>query len=201
GMVGLISDLSKVCGQGWQSAGDLIYLLGVATDDVADGALTLGGSEYLKTIHKTVAGQPPKVNLDLELAVQAACRHGIRSSWIRSAHDCSEGGLAIALAEACISGQKGANITLTQGSLRTDTVLFGEGGARILVSVSSEAQSDWEQYCQHHLADCSHLIGQVTETPQTLVIKTEQKTLINAEISNLKQQWSQAIEKALVKDS
>ena len=135
-MVGLIDDLTKVCGQGWQAEGDLIYLLGVGAESTGNGNVTLGGSEYLKVIHQTVAGQPPKVDIALALKVQAACRHGIRQGWIRSAHDCAEGGLAIALAESCISGQKGAAITLKASQIRTDTLLFGEGGDRIVVAVA-----------------------------------------------------------------
>ena len=195
GMVGLIPDLGKVCGQGWHSEGDLIYLLGVATDSETD-AVILGGSEYLKTIHQTVAGQPPKVNVDLELAVQSACRHGIRAGWVRSAHDCSEGGLVIALAESCISGQKGAEITLTPGPNRIDKVFFGEGGARIVVSVDADDKLEWEQYCQRHLADSCHLIGKVQASDSPLIV-TAEKTTVEAPVAELSQPWSQAIEKAL----
>ncbi|MEL6939225.1 MAG: phosphoribosylformylglycinamidine synthase subunit PurL [Cyanobacteria bacterium J06598_1] len=197
GMVGLIPDLSKVCGQGWQAKGDLIYLLGTATDTSGDGAVTLGGSEYLKQIHQSVAGQPPKVNVDLELAVQAACRYGIRAGWVQSAHDCAEGGLAIALCESCISGKKGADITLKSGTLRTDTLLFGEGGARILVSVAPKARAEWEQYCQEHLPESYGFIGTVLAPESSLKIQTEQTTLLNASVATLNEQWSHAIEKAL----
>ncbi|MGB5915103.1 MAG: phosphoribosylformylglycinamidine synthase subunit PurL [Phormidesmis sp.] len=202
GMVGLIPDLTKVCGQGWQSAGDLIYLLGMRTDSTGEGTVTLGGSEYLKAIHTTVAGQPPKTHVAIELAVQAACRHGIRQGWVVSAHDCAEGGVAIALAEACISGQKGADITLTQGQLRLDTLLFGEGGARILVSVPTNANLEWEQYCQTHLADYCHLIGTVAGAESTLKIKTEHhENLASVPVVVMQDWWSNAIEKALSVDS
>ena len=103
GMVGLIPDLTRVSGQAWRDKGDLIYLLGQRIEE--PHAVTLGCSEYLATIHGTVAGLPPKVNFDLERRVQAACREGIRQGWVLSAHDCAEGGVAIALSEACISGQ------------------------------------------------------------------------------------------------
>ncbi len=202
GMVGLIPDLDKVCGQGWRAEGDLIYLLGTKTDDTDSGAVTLGGSEYLKKMHQRVAGQPPKVNVDLELAVQAACRHGIRAGWVTSAHDCAEGGIAIALSESCISGQKGADITLGQGSLRPDTLLFGEGGARIVVSVPADAKLDWEQYCQAHLSEGCHFIGEVSATNASLKIQTEnQQVLIDTSIETMKSQWSNAIENALAIDS
>ncbi|MGA7935256.1 MAG: phosphoribosylformylglycinamidine synthase subunit PurL [Kovacikia sp.] len=116
GMVGLIPDLTKICGQGWRTEGDIIYLLGsrleARQEHATDRVVTLGGSEYLATIHGLVAGQPPVVDFDLERRVQAACCAGIRQGWIHSAHDCAEGGLAVALAECCISGGLGADIQL-----------------------------------------------------------------------------------------
>ncbi len=105
GMVGLVEDVTKVCPQGWVSAGDIIYLLG-------NNTVTLGGSEYLATIHNTVAGKPPIVDFELERAVQKACREGINRGWVNSAHDCAEGGIAVAIAECCISGNLGAEIHL-----------------------------------------------------------------------------------------
>ena len=198
GMVGLIPDLKKVCGQGWQDEGDLIYLLGVGTHGTGEGAVTLGGSEYLKHIHQTVAGQPPKTDVALELVVQAACRYGIRQGWIRSAHDCAEGGIAIALAESCISGKKGANVAITQGQKRLDTLLFAEGGARILVSVSAGNKAVWETYCETQLANRVHYLGTVTSADSPLYISTETgQVVINGVVAVLKQAWSSAIENAL----
>lgn len=209
GMVGLIPDLSKVCGQAWQAEGDLIYLLGVAPDSKGTSehisgkgdAVTLGGSEYLKQIHQTVTGQPPKVDVDLELRVQAACRHGIRQGWIRSAHDCAEGGMAIALAESCISGQKGATVTLSPGKLRLDTLLFGEGGARIFVSIHPTHRSEWESYCTAHNANVQ-FIGTVEATGAPLTIQDESKaTLVSQSVAEMIDAWANAIETALKKDS
>ncbi|MEL6603554.1 MAG: phosphoribosylformylglycinamidine synthase subunit PurL [Cyanobacteria bacterium J06614_10] len=202
GMVGLVPDLERVCGQGWQTEGDLIYLLGVPANDVKDGVVTLGGSEYLKRVHGEVAGQPPKVDVELELSVQAACRQGIRQGWVRSAHDCAEGGMAIALAESCISGKKGATITLSASDLRLDTLLFGEGGARIFVSVSPDCQRDWEEYCRDRLPECS-LVGKVGSVQSDLVIKDAEgeSPLISMSVAALEKPWSSAIENALAQDS
>ncbi|MBE9061240.1 phosphoribosylformylglycinamidine synthase subunit PurL [cf. Phormidesmis sp. LEGE 11477] len=198
GMVGLIPDLTKVCAQGWRSAGDLIYLLGVSSDQTREGAVTLGGSEYLKQIHQTVAGKPPTVDIDLELAVQSACRYGIRQGWIRSAHDCAEGGLTIALAEACISGNRGAKVTLAPGSLRLDTLLFGEGGARILVSVAKADQADWEAYCRDNLAEC-YQIGTVGDRQQPLEMRLAESeiALISIAVAEIENRWGNAIANAL----
>jgi phosphoribosylformylglycinamidine (FGAM) synthase-like enzyme len=118
GMVGRIDDLTKTVGQGWRQPGDIIYLLGVPIDQTAvaqvEGHLlvTLGGSEFLATLHQQVTGHPPRVDMDLELRVQKVCREGIQQGWVQSAHDCAEGGLTVALAEACLGGNLGATMRL-----------------------------------------------------------------------------------------
>jgi len=200
GMVGLVPDIQRVCGQAWQTEGDAIYLLGVDAGEIGAGHVTLGASEYLKRIHQTVAGQPPKVNVELELAVQAACRHGIRQGWIASAHDCAEGGLAIALAESCISAQKGANIQINPGQIRTDTLLFAEGGARIVISVAAEHKADWETYCQSALTECA-LIGRVGADSEPLTIQTSAaQVLVSLSVEQLDDKWANAIEHAIEQD-
>ncbi|MDA0866217.1 MAG: phosphoribosylformylglycinamidine synthase subunit PurL, partial [Cyanobacteria bacterium] len=202
GMVGLVTDVSQVCGQGWQQPGDAIYLLGLtpAQGLVAPEAVTLGASEYLTVVHNTVAGRPPRVDEDLEKAVQTACREGIRQGWISSAHDSAEGGLAIALAEACISGQLGATLQLAVESapdLRWDRLLFGEGGARILVSVPARAIAPWESYLTESLGDRWQYLGQVSGDGQLTLALASGETLIATAVERLEQAWSQALERRL----
>jgi len=194
GMVGLIPDLNFICGLGWQTVGDAIYLLGEPIQ-VETIAVTLGGSEYLATCHQTVAGQPPKADLDLERKVQAVCRNGIRQGWIRSAHDCAEGGIAVALAESCLGGGRGATVTLPiVGHLRWDLILFGEGGARIVVSVSPAAISTWEAQLQAELPDRWQKLGQVQDRDQGFLIQTQDHALlIQASLDDLGDRWYQAI--------
>jgi phosphoribosylformylglycinamidine synthase subunit PurL len=202
GMVGLVDDIAQVCGQSFQAEGDLIYLLGVNSAGMGNASaklLTLGGSEYLKAIHQSVVGQPPHVDIALELSVQAACRYGIRQGWVRSAHDCAEGGLAVAIAESCIGNQLGANIALPPGQLRLDTLLFGEGGARIVISVSPAHQADWESYCQSHLPDCQ-LIGTVGSAELIIRAAGGEQPLISLPVSTLTERWTHAIESALATD-
>jgi phosphoribosylformylglycinamidine synthase subunit PurL len=201
GMVGLVPDLQRVCGQGWQSTGDVIYLLGLGWDTTGSAQVTLGGSEYLASIHNTIAGQPPVIDFELERQVQAVCRAGIQQGWVRSAHDCAEGGLAIALAEACISGQKGAEITLDAANLPTtrwDQILFGEGGARILVSVAPDQVAAWESYLQTHLSDRWQKLGQVGDqnTPFKLLV-TPNLPVIDVSIADMSDRWQTAIERRL----
>ncbi|MFN6517799.1 MAG: phosphoribosylformylglycinamidine synthase subunit PurL [Nostoc sp. CreGUA01] len=197
GMVGLIPDISKISGQGWQTAGDVIYLLGLPLTS----QLSLGASEYLAAIHGTVAGKPPQIDFDLERRVQQVCRDGIRNGWVRSAHDCAEGGIAIALAECCISGNLGAQINLeiaSTQSQRLDELLFAEGGARILVSVAPEQQEIWESYLQQHLGQQWQKLGIVGNFEVGLgVLTTDNQTLIKVNIEHMSDRYSQAIVRRL----
>jgi phosphoribosylformylglycinamidine synthase subunit PurL len=197
GMVGRVEDIAKVVGQAWKAAGDRIYLLGMAAGE--DGPeLTLGASEYLNAIHKTVAGLPPVVNFELERKVQAACRHGIQQRWVRSAHDSSEGGLAIALSECCIGAQHGANIRLKNAqSVRLDHLLFAEGGARIIVSIAPENVAAWEAYLQANLAGAWQLIGAVANQNTNMVINADDDILVSVSINKMIDAWGNAIERRL----
>lgn len=189
GMVGLIPDITKVCGQAWQNEGDLIYLLGASVKP------TLGGSEYLNTIHQTVAGKPPVVDFELERAVQKACREGIRQGWVKSAHDCAEGGITVTLAECCISSGLGAKITLS-GENRLDTVLFGESASRIVVSIPVALKSVWENYLTETLGQAWQEIGQV-KSDRVLNISVSDQTVINLSIEQIQNTWENAIVRRL----
>ncbi|WP_044304873.1 phosphoribosylformylglycinamidine synthase subunit PurL [Richelia intracellularis] len=195
GMVGLIPNLDKICSQGWKNEGDKIYLLGLPVQS----QVALGGSEYLATIHKTVAGKPPQVDFDLERRVQAACRFGIRQSWINSAHDSAEGGLAVALAECCLSGEMGATIVLNLPSqqpenFQWDELLFGEGGARIIVSVVPSEQEAWEIFLQENLCGVWQKLGTVESKEKGLKISTiDHQSIINVNYELMSESYYNAI--------
>ena len=210
GMVGLIEDLDKICGQGWKNQGDIIYLLGLPIQSkilrpvevqTPKSQIELGASEYLATIHNTIAGNPPRVDFALERIVQSACREGIRSGWVRSAHDTAEGGLTVALAECCLSGKLGAEINLgisANYDSRFDEVLFGEGGARILVSVSAENQKIWESYLQEHLGENWQKLGAVADSETGLMVSTiDNQEIIKVSISDMGNVYDQAIAQRL----
>ena len=198
GMVGRVPDISKIVGQAWQASGDRIYLLGMFAG-TQSAALTLGGSEYLAVIHNTVAGQPPIVDFELERRVQAACRAGIAHGFIRSAHDCAEGGLAVALAESCIGSNHGADITLPGANVRLDHLLFAEGGARIVVSVAPAQVAAWEAYLEAHLSHAWQAIGTVGQANGKLVITTQDaaQALINVGVDAMYDTWAYAIDRRL----
>lgn len=210
GMVGLVADITKTCGQGWQAEGDLIYLLGLGTKYLENSQsqiksqITLGASEYLATIHGMVAGKPPVVDFDLERRIQTVTREGIAQGWVNSAHDCAEGGLVVALAESCIAGKLGADITLGYSSesldLRWDQVLFGEGGSRILVSVSPQQQTSWESYLQQQLGDEGYWqqLGVVQgENSGLRVLAGNDQSVIEVTVQEMCDCWENGIERRL----
>lgn len=129
GVVGLLKDVQQHVTQGFQQAGDVIILLGELQHN-------LGGSEYAWVTEQRVAGRPPHLDLQREAAVQQTCRQVIAKGWVRSAHDLSDGGLAVALAECAFASPQhlGAHVTLT-ATAAPEAVLFGESASCILLSV------------------------------------------------------------------
>ncbi len=132
-MVGLLSKVERHVTPWFKSEGDIILLLGRTREE-------LGGSEYLKVVHGIVKGTPPWIDLRLERAVQLTCLKAIEKGVIRSAHDVSDGGLAVALAECCVGGPDkplGARIELRE-MMRPDALLFGESQSRIVISIKEK---------------------------------------------------------------
>jgi phosphoribosylformylglycinamidine synthase len=130
GMVGLIEEADRAMTQWFREDGDAIILLGKTRDD-------LGGSEYLKVLQHREQGSPPFLSLETEKALQDFVLKVVHDRLVQSAHDCSDGGLAVALAECCVSGPngpRGAVVELKLDSLRRDALLFGESQSRIILS-------------------------------------------------------------------
>ena len=132
GALGLLDDAAKTVGAGFPAEGLAVMLLGPGLD--AATAQDLAGSEYLQVMHGLTAGQP-SIDLDLERRVQEVCRQAIADGLVRSAHDCSDGGLAVALAESCILGSVGFRGVLD--AARWDAALFGEKQSRIVISLDT----------------------------------------------------------------
>jgi phosphoribosylformylglycinamidine synthase II len=130
GMIGLVKDLAQVTTIAFKQETDLIILLGQNKDE-------LGASTYLSVIHGLEAGRPPELNLELEKQVQGAALELIKLGLAVSAHDCAEGGLAVALAECCLAGKVGAEVVLTE-NLKPSSLLFGETQSRIIVTIRKE---------------------------------------------------------------
>lgn len=185
GMVGLIEDFSGYCTQWFKAEGDLICLLG-------ENKAELGGSEYLALVHNLKLGIPPELDLDLERKVHQATLEAMQAGLINSAHDCSEGGLAICLAECCISSPKkilGARIN-TATQMRLDALLFGESQSRILVSCSPGDLSRVKEIARAQDIPFE-VLGRVES--ERLVIQVNDKGVIDLGLEEIEQRWRGAI--------
>jgi phosphoribosylformylglycinamidine synthase len=194
-MVGLIEPAERAVTQWFKEQGDAIILLGNTRED-------LGGTEYLKVLHHREQGSPPLLRFELERSVQACTIRLIRDGLVQSAHDCAEGGLAVALAECCISRSDepvGAVVQLSVGGLRRDAVLFGESQSRIIVSVRPE-RLDRVMTLLRDAAVPAAMIG--TVGGNRLVIRLEGNSPVSGggidlDLTTLHERWGQAIPRAL----
>ncbi len=185
GMVGLIESLDHITRVPFRQPGDTVVLLGEPTDE-------LGGTEYLSRIHGVVAGAPPRMDLERERALIAALLEAIQAGVVRSAHDCSEGGLAVALAECTIADReamRGATIDLAAWSeLPARALLFGEAQSRVVVSSPDPARV--MAVAERHGVPAFE-IGRVTRDP-SLRIATRDRT-IDAPLARLASSYYDAI--------
>ena len=133
GMLGLLENVETTTGIGFAAEGDVVAVMG-------DLAGSLDGSEFVKHVHGLIKGMPA-IDLDREVAVQKACSAAIEAGLLRSAHDISDGGLAVALAESCFAGGVGVNVDSVPTEARIDELWFGESPSRILVSISPKHRS------------------------------------------------------------
>jgi phosphoribosylformylglycinamidine synthase len=165
GMLGVLPDVARHAGIAFRAEGDLIFLLG----DLSDAPSALAGSEYLAVVHGKEAGALPAIDWDLERRLQSAVRDLVRRGVARSAHDCSDGGLAVALAECCIAGGRGARVRLSAAS-PSPAALFGEAPSRVLITTSPEAKDS----VLAHLSEVdvpALCLGRVCESPLELSIE------------------------------
>jgi phosphoribosylformylglycinamidine synthase subunit PurL len=142
GMVGVFDDGVEPCGLAFKDNDDLIYLLRPRGWEDEAG---IGGSEYLHVIHGRDEGKPPRVDLAMEAAVQGVTRAAIAKGLLKSAHDCSEGGIAVCLAESAIAGGRGAEVRFAVsdfGAQPWSAILYGEATARIVVTVREGADQN-----------------------------------------------------------
>jgi phosphoribosylformylglycinamidine synthase subunit PurL len=152
GMVGVINDYGKRLGAGLRAEGDFVLLIGSSHND-------LGGSEYLKVEHGHVAGRPPALDLTREKAVNRLMLSAAQSGYLRSAHDCADGGMLVALAECCLLGGIGVRCPAIRPEppLRLDAAFFGESPSRYIVSVPSRAMPEMQSLARRHNVELSLL--------------------------------------------
>jgi phosphoribosylformylglycinamidine synthase len=192
GMVGLVEDIRRVLQPGLKNQGDLIALLGQTHD-------ALDISEYASTIDKTSTdrmieeGVLPKLDLPLERAVQTVCLEAAETGLLTSAHDCSDGGMAVALAECCFSSLAHQNIgaDLTVGDdLTTPSVLFSESPSRIIISFPPSSEEALKQLAAG--ASCPFtILGKVGGN--RLRINHHEATAIDCSVAELEQTWRNSL--------
>ena len=190
GVVGVLEDASCTLGRVFRNSGRDIVLLGTPDAD-------LGGSEYLKTVHGVVAGAAPRVDLGRERALIDVLVEAAAQRLIESAHDCSDGGLAVTLAEAAFdSGGIGLSVGLPgmaagQGDAWTTLgVLFGEAGGRVIVSVSPGKREALEALAARSGVPAT-VIG--TTGGSRITIAVGGQNAIDADLSEMEQLWSSTL--------
>lgn len=192
GMVGLLEDAAHATGMAFTTPGDAIVLLG-------DNTAELGGSEYLTWIHGVVAGAPPACDLEGERKLIDALLEAIRAGHVRSAHDCSEGGLAVALAECCMADRArptGAAVDLSGwGGLPLRALLFGEAQGRVVVSTPVPAAL-LAIATRHGVP--ARTIGTVREAKEGLDIVVRNQRL-TAPIARLAEAYHEALPRAMAR--
>ncbi|HDN84436.1 MAG TPA: phosphoribosylformylglycinamidine synthase subunit PurL [Candidatus Aerophobetes bacterium] len=190
GMVGIIDDVYLVCSPDFKNEGDVVILLGVCREE-------LGGSEYLKQVYGKVKGEAPFLDLSLEKKVQETVLELIRKKLINSAHDCSEGGLAVALAECCISGRErkiGVVIDRLPFSVREDIVLFGESQSRVILTCQEKFVDEVREVInKNNVPWC--IIGRTGG--ESLRILKGRRELVNLSLEELSNQWEGTLPKML----
>ncbi|MFO0774056.1 MAG: phosphoribosylformylglycinamidine synthase subunit PurL [Nitrospiraceae bacterium] len=196
GMVGLIDDASRVVTQWFRQEGDDILLLGQTRED-------LGGTEYLKVVHAREQGSPPLLSMNAELALQNCVRRLAQDGLLQSAHDCSDGGLAVALAECCISGpagRLGATATILLGQIRKDAALFGETPSRVVISVAPDKRAQ----VMAAIHECQVPVAHVGRVGGTQLLVTVQDTqgqsvaTIDVPLDTMYAAWAETLEQQVM---
>ena len=182
GMIGRIEDYAHRLQAGFKNEGDFVLVIGSSHND-------LGGSEYLKVEHGLVAGRPPALDLVRERAVGTLVLTAARAGHLRSAHDCSDGGLLVALAECCLlggMGMRGPALTL-EPPLRLDAAFFGESPSRFIVSAPSRAMPELQSLARRHHVEIS-LLGMAGGD----VLELEGQ--VKASMMDMRQAWEGGLE-------
>ena len=200
GMIGLVEDVRRVVQPGFKQAGDIIALLGTTADDlsISEFAATIEG---LSTEEMIAAGVVPRLDLQAELAVQNVCLEAAEAGLLRSAHDCSDGGLAVALAECCFSSlnrrRVGAEVVVPEtliASLSSASVLFSESPSRIVVSFDESSLAAVEEIAKRENCPFA-IIGRVGGDGLRITLGKEEA--ISVEIGELENVWRGSLAKRL----
>jgi len=195
GMVGIFEDVHKAVGSDFNQIGrTLVLLRGSEAGDTSDVEAEFGSSEYAKQILGRLWGFPPALEIEKEAALQKAIVQMIDEGLVESAKDCTEGGLAVTLAECGFRKGIGARVSLESGSVVPEFLLFGEDASRILISCDQKYLERIKQVAvQYALA--TEKIGRTV--PDNLEISVDGRVAASAPVSELKMVWANALEEAL----
>lgn len=185
--IGLVEDIRKAVTMDFKESGNLIYVIGQTHDE-------LGGSIYYST-YGCVGLDVPRVDFKMGRKIFSALAGTIQKGLIRSAHDCSEGGLAVALAEMAFSGGLGATVMVEHipysgKRKRDDVVLFSESNSRFVVEVKPEDQKDFEASMK--TVPCA-MIGRVEYSSMFSIFGSDGQPVMTADIAELKAAWQQPL--------
>src|SRR5215467_11274526 len=198
GVVGVLEDVHKSAKMHFSAVGHTIVLLHAGeVGDAIDAETEFGSSEYAKEILGTVWGYPPELDLEKEAALQKAVVELIRQGLIESAHDCSDGGIAVALAEKAFTKGIGARVNLTSHGLFEEYAIFGEDASRILVSCDPGGVTRIKEICGNH-GVAADVVGETIAS--RLEVSLDGKSVISAAISDLNEPYESALQSALKTD-
>jgi phosphoribosylformylglycinamidine synthase len=193
GVVGLLQKSDCFARIGFRREGRRIIVLGGVVTIREDPLISFGSSQYAQTVLGTSWGIPPWVDLEYEKRVQACCRHLIADALVDSAHDLSDGGLAVALAESCMAGGQGASVNLTpNGDPRL--LLFAEDPSRILMSVGEKDLEKVGRVVSEYNIE-TVVLG--TTGGATLSLSHQGEALFEVPVSVLRSHYEAALEQAL----
>jgi phosphoribosylformylglycinamidine (FGAM) synthase-like enzyme len=195
GVVGIVENIEHVTRSYFQATGrDVLLLHGGQDGDAKDAQIRFGSSEYAKEILGAVWGMPPALDLNKEASLQKTLLSLIDKGLIESAHDCSDGGIAVALAESSFKKGIGMRANLSSSGLSPELALFGESATRIVISCDPNKTSAIKQIAvESGLA--ADLLGQTNGN--NLEISVDGKKVISARVSELREVWATALERAL----
>jgi phosphoribosylformylglycinamidine synthase len=198
GVVGIVEDVHKVAKMPFALTGRSIVLLRAGeVADIADVESEFGSSEFAKEILGGLWGYPPQLDLEKEAALQRVVIELIAQSLVDSAHDCAEGGLAVALAEKSFANNIGARVKVLSNGLPPEFVLFGEDASRILLSCDPVKVSRIQQIAKEKGVS-AEILGETV--PDRLEIILDGETVVSAKISELGAWYEDALEKSLRSD-
>jgi phosphoribosylformylglycinamidine synthase subunit PurL len=198
GIVGILEDVHKSAKMEFREAGRTIVLLrATEAGDITDAQTEFGSSEYAKEVLGTVWGYPPELELEREAALQRGLIEMIGAGLVESAHDCSSGGLAVALAEQAFGKGIGLRVDVKSGGLPSEFALFGEDPSRVVIACDPGQLAGIKQIADKH-GLAADVLGETGS--DRVEIELDGQVVISGSVAELQQVYESALESALRAD-